>query len=130
MIYKIKIDTRKIINPLNELGITTVDQDNLFFFVNAENPDDACHIALNKLKTKIIEEELKELENFQQTINTITFQLGQLSLRKLNLESEENNLKNQYSSLLQTEKKLGDKLKEKYGDSQIDLKTGELIQSE
>lgn len=81
-------------------------------------------------KTKITEEELKELENFQQTINTITFQLGQLSLRKLNLESEENNLKNQYSSLLQTEKKLGDKLKEKYGDSQIDLKTGELIQSE
>ena len=81
-------------------------------------------------KTKITEEELKELENFQQTINTITFQLGQLSLRKLNLESEENNLKNQYSSLLQTEKKVGDKLKEKYGDSQIDLKTGELIQSE
>jgi len=81
-------------------------------------------------KTKITEEELKELENFQQTINTITFQLGQLSLRKLNLESEENNLKNQYSNLLQTEKELGDKLKEKYGNSQIDLKTGELIQSE
>ena len=81
-------------------------------------------------KTKITEEELKELENFQQTINTITFQLGQLSLRKLNLESEENNLKNQYSSLLQTEKELGDRLKEKYGDSQIDLKTGELFQSE
>ena len=81
-------------------------------------------------KTKITEEELKELENFQQTINTITFQLGQLSLRKLNLESEENNLKNQYSSLLQTEKELGDKLKEKYGDSQIDLKTGDLIPSE
>lgn len=81
-------------------------------------------------KTKITEEELKELENFQQTINTITFQLGQLSLRKLNLESEENNLKNRYSNLLQTEKELGDRLKEKYGDSQIDLKTGELIQSE
>ena len=51
-------------------------------------------------------------------------------MRKLNLESEENNLKNQYSSLLQTEKELGDRLKEKYGNSQIDLKTGELIQSE
>jgi DnaJ-domain-containing protein 1 len=81
-------------------------------------------------KTKITEEELKELENFQQTISTITFQLGQLSLRKLNLESEENNLKNQYSNLLQTEKELGDKLKEKYGNSQIDLKTGEIIPSE
>jgi DnaJ-domain-containing protein 1 len=81
-------------------------------------------------KTKITEEELKELEIFQQTISTITFQLGQLSLRKLNLESEENNLKNQYSNLLQTEKELGDKLKEKYGNSQIDLKTGELTPSE
>ena len=81
-------------------------------------------------QTKITEEELKELENFQQTINAITYQLGQLSLRKLNLEAEENNIKTQYSDLLLTEKKLGDKLKEKYGDSQIDLKTGELIQSE
>jgi|TARA_B110000211_G_scaffold221873_1_gene269975 hypothetical protein len=81
-------------------------------------------------QTKITEEELKELENFQQTINAITYQLGQLSLRKLNLEAEENNIKTQYSDLLLTERKLGDKLKEKYGDSQIDLKTGELIQSE
>ena len=53
MIYKIKIDTRKAIESLNKLGITRVDQENLFFFVNAENPDDACHIALNKLKTKV-----------------------------------------------------------------------------
>jgi hypothetical protein len=81
-------------------------------------------------QTKITEEELKELENFQQTINAITYQLGQLSLRKLNLKAEENNIKTQYSDLLLTERKLGDKLKEKYGDSQIDLKTGELIQSE
>ena len=60
MIYKIKIDTRKAIESLNKLGITTVSQENLFFFVNAENPDDACHIALNKLKTKIIEEDLTD----------------------------------------------------------------------
>ena len=30
-------------------------------------------------QTKITEEELKELENFQQSISTITFQLGQLA---------------------------------------------------
>ena len=80
-------------------------------------------------QTKITEEELKELENFQQTINAITFQLGQLALKKLNLETEEDILETQYSNLLKTEKELGDRLKEKYGDSQIDLKTGELIQS-
>ena len=60
MIYKIKIDARKAIESLNKLGITRVDQENLFFFVNAENPDDACHIALNKLKTKVIEEDLTD----------------------------------------------------------------------
>tara|TARA_A100001011_G_C13864505_1_gene656373 strand:- start:333 stop:590 length:258 start_codon:yes stop_codon:yes gene_type:complete len=81
-------------------------------------------------QTKITEEELKELENFQQSINAITFQLGQLALRKLNLETEEDILETQYSNLLKTEKELGDKLKEKYGNSQIDLKTGDLIPSE
>ena len=60
MIYKIKIDARQAIESLNKLGITRVDQENLFFFVNAENPDDACHIALNKLKTKVIEEDLTD----------------------------------------------------------------------
>ena len=81
-------------------------------------------------QTKITEEELKELENFQQSISTITFQLGQLALRKLNLETEEEIIESRYSDLLKTEKQLGDRLKEKYGDSQINLKTGELIQSE
>tara|TARA_R110002050_G_scaffold261548_2_gene401549 strand:- start:240 stop:497 length:258 start_codon:yes stop_codon:yes gene_type:complete len=81
-------------------------------------------------QTKITKEELKELENFQQTINAITFQLGQLALRKLNLETEENILKTQYSNLLTTEKELGDRLKAKYGDSQINLKTGDLIPPE
>ena len=81
-------------------------------------------------QTKITEEELKELENFQQTINAITFQLGQLALKKLNLETEEDILETQYSNLLKTEKDLGDRLKEKYGDSQINLKTGDLIPPE
>jgi hypothetical protein len=32
----------------------------LFFFVDADNPDGACHSALDKLKTRIIEEELTD----------------------------------------------------------------------
>ena len=80
-------------------------------------------------QTKITEDELKELTDFQQSINTITFQLGQVALKRLNLEQEEEVLENQYSKLIQVEKQLGDKLKEKYGDSQIDLKTGELTLS-
>ena len=81
-------------------------------------------------QTKITEDELKELTDFQQSINTITFQLGQVALKRLNLEQEEEVLENQYSKLIQVEKQLGDKLKEKYGDSQIDLKTGDITLSE
>jgi hypothetical protein len=81
-------------------------------------------------QTKVTEKELKELENFQQNINVITYQLGQLGLRKLNLEKEEENIRLQYEQVLLQEKELGDRLKEKYGTAQIDLKTGEIIQSE
>jgi hypothetical protein len=80
-------------------------------------------------QTKITEDELKELTDFQQSINVITYQLGQVALSRLNLDQEEEVLEAQYTKLLQVEKELGDKLKEKYGDSQIDLKTGEITQS-
>ena len=45
-----------------------------------------------RYETKVVfltNEELKALEDFQQNINVITYQLGQLALRKLNLEKEE-----------------------------------------
>ena len=78
-------------------------------------------------QTKITEDELKELTDFQQSINVITYQLGQVALKRLNLDQEEEALEIEYTKLLQVEKQLGDKLKEKYGNSQIDLKTGEII---
>ena len=80
-------------------------------------------------QTKITEDELKQLTDFQQSINVITYQLGQVALKRLNLDQEEEALEIEYTKLLRVEKELGDNLKEKYGDSQIDLKTGEITQS-
>ena len=80
-------------------------------------------------QTKVTEEELKEIEEFQQKINVVTYQLGQLTLKKLNLKKEEEVVNAQYEQLLLQEKELGDKLQEKYGTAQIDLKTGEIIPS-
>ena len=80
-------------------------------------------------QTKITEDELKQLTDFQQSINVITYQLGQVALKRLNLDQEEEALEIKYTKLLQVEIELGDNLKEKYGDSQIDLKTGEITQS-
>ena len=81
-------------------------------------------------QNKVTEEELKEIEEFQKNINLITYQLGQVALQRLSLEKQEAALKIQHDRLLEQEKQLGDKLKEKYGNSQIDLKTGEITTSE
>ena len=80
--------------------------------------------------TKVTEEELNQIAKFQESIQEITIKLGQLALKKLNLDKEEEYLEMEYEKLLQEEKQLGDNLKEKYGEAQIDLKTGEIIHPE
>jgi len=62
-------------------------------------------------QTKVTEEELSEIEEFQQKINVVTYQLGQLTLKKLNLKKEEEVVNAQYEQLLLQEKELGDKFK-------------------
>jgi hypothetical protein len=45
-------------------------------------------------KQKVTEEELKEIEEFQQNINLITYQLGQVALQRLSLEKQEEAFRN------------------------------------
>ncbi len=82
---------------------------------------------MEKQQTKVTEEELQQIAKFQESIQEITLKLGQLALKKLNVEKEEEYLDVEYSKLLQEENQLGDNLKEKYGEAQINLKTGEII---
>jgi BMFP domain-containing protein YqiC len=77
-------------------------------------------------QTKVTEEELNEIEQFQKNINQLTFQLGQIALRRMDLDQQEEFLETKHLELLQEEKQLGDKLKDKYGNAQIDLKTGNI----
>ncbi len=78
-------------------------------------------------QTKVTDEELKQISEFQKSIDIITVDLGQLALKKLSLEKEEEYLESEYEKILEKEKQLGDNLKEKYGEAQIDLKTGEIV---
>ena len=80
-------------------------------------------------ENKATQEELDLIKNFQDNIQDITIRLGQLELKKLNIKKEEEMLGLEYEQLINKEKELGDNLKEKYGNSQIDLKTGEVIPS-
>jgi len=82
---------------------------------------------MEKQQKKVTKEELQQIAKFQESIQEITLKLGQLALKKLNVEKEEEYLDVEYSKLLQEENQLGDNLKEKYGEAQINLKTGDII---
>jgi len=76
--------------------------------------------------TKLQETELQELKDFQTTSENLISQLGQLGFRKLQLEKEEQFLKQQYDQITSAEIALSKKLKETYGDVSINLQTGEI----
>ena len=79
--------------------------------------------------TKLQETELQELQNFQAQSEALIAQLGQIGFRKLQLEKDEQYLKQVFDQTLTAENELSKKLKETYGDVQKDLKTGEIIYS-
>jgi hypothetical protein len=79
--------------------------------------------------TKLQETELQELKNFQFKSEELIAQLGQLSFRKLQIEKEEQYLKQTFEQIIAAEVELSKKLKETYGDVQIDLKEGDIIYS-
>ena len=81
----------------------------------------------------ITDEELNEVRQLQQNFQTITFQVGELSIIEYNLQNQlddvKTELKNFYSSLKtlqQKETDLIDKLKSAYPDQTINFETGEL----
>ena len=76
--------------------------------------------------TKLQETELQELQNFQSQSETLIAQLGQVGFKKLQIEKEEQYLKQLFDQILTAENELSKRLKETYGDVQIDLKTGEI----
>jgi hypothetical protein len=79
--------------------------------------------------TKLQETELQELQDFQSQSEALIAQLGQIGFRKLQLEKDEQYLKQVFDQTLTAENELSKRLKEAYGDIQIDLKTGEIIYS-
>jgi len=84
-------------------------------------------------ETKITDEELAEVRQLQQDFQINTYQIGELSIIKRNVENQlkeiNTELDNQYSTtgkLQEKETELIDKLKTSYPDVSINLETGEL----
>ena len=76
--------------------------------------------------TKLEEQELKDLIDFQEKSEILISRLGQLQFRKLQIEKEEDYLKQQYEQIVASEIEISSKLKTKYGDINIDIKTGDI----
>lgn len=79
--------------------------------------------------TKLEEQELKQLHDFQNESEILISQLGQISFQKLQLEKQEEFLKQKFNQLNEEEVLISKNLKEKYGNVNIDIKTGELTYS-
>tara|TARA_R110001583_G_scaffold192873_1_gene360051 strand:+ start:462 stop:758 length:297 start_codon:yes stop_codon:yes gene_type:complete len=79
--------------------------------------------------TSFSEPELKEIKDLRMSLNTLTFQLGQISVEKIKLEEVEDNLKNQLKDLDKKEISIAKKLSSKYGKGSIDIETGTFIPS-
>lgn len=84
-------------------------------------------------ETKITDEELAEVKQLQQDFQVNTYQIGELSIIKRNIENQlkeiNTELDNQYSTnskLQEKENELVDRLKTSYPDASINLETGEL----
>lgn len=80
-------------------------------------------------KKTITQEELEELKSIQSERGDIVENLGILEINIQDLLLQKNEIISQLSSLKQKENKIGIILQEKYGDTKINLETGELTNS-
>jgi hypothetical protein len=80
--------------------------------------------------TKIQEEELKRLQEFQVNSEQLVNRLGQLEFQKIRIAKDEKFLKEQIDLLEEEEIAISKLIKDTYGNVNIDLKTGELTYSQ
>lgn len=76
--------------------------------------------------TKLEEQDLKLLREFQQESEVLISRLGQISFQKLQIETQEEFLKLKFKEITEKELKISEELKNKYGNVNIDLETGNL----
>jgi hypothetical protein len=85
-------------------------------------------------KIKMTDSELAEVKMLQEKFQQKVFQLGQLSLQKMQLETttksineQETKLKDEWNGLQKMENELIEKLLSKYGEGSLDLQSGTFV---
>ena len=78
---------------------------------------------------KLSKEEVAELKKLQGEGNKIQYSLGQIHVAKYNLKKQTILFEEKLDNLRKDEKKLADKLTEKYGEGNIDLEKEEFTKT-
>jgi hypothetical protein len=76
---------------------------------------------------KLTSEEIKSLSDFQVRNQELIIKFGQLEYEFQNLSSQKEMLVNEFNSLRESEFSLSKSFREKYGDGNINLETGEIV---
>ena len=76
---------------------------------------------------KLTQEELQQLTDIQQKRDNLMFELSQIGILKLNLQTREDRVKDFHKDLITEENAVGQQLTEKYGDGSLNLETGEFV---
>tara|TARA_B100000519_G_C14117838_1_gene378960 strand:+ start:43 stop:312 length:270 start_codon:yes stop_codon:yes gene_type:complete len=76
------------------------------------------------------ESEVEQLKEVFQLSTQIQSAFGNLKIRKIQLEAEEDNLKQQYVQKTQKEIEISQKINQKYGAGSVDLQRGVFIKAE
>lgn len=76
---------------------------------------------------KLTQEELQQLADIQQKRDNLMFELSQIGILKLNLQTREDRVKDFHKDLITEENTTGQQLTEKYGDGTLNLETGEFV---
>ena len=78
------------------------------------------------METKVLtQDELAKLKNVRETFDSLTTVMGSLETQLALINLEKTEVVEQLKNLKQQEIQLGNELKEKYGDGNISLETGE-----
>jgi len=76
---------------------------------------------------KLTEEEIKSIQELQQSQAALVQELGEISLIELNLETRKDRAEDFLNDLRVKEEEIGKELNEKYGNGSINLSLGEFI---
>ena len=76
------------------------------------------------MSKQLTAEELQQIRDLKQEYNTLAFTLGELQLKKVDIEEDIKTLSESRKALYDREKFLAKQLQEKYGEGSINLETG------